>query len=193
MIRGETKCSLKQFYEKPGVNYHYRDLTVGTCVDIYDKKKNLIYYKNTFLPITSNALSSNVSVYIQEYGFNKIANIVDYRDSDGVKWQKQYTDEGFEIFYKNPLYMCGYKFNWREDSLIHISQRGIRTNIDISNIKSLSVLGGIDFSDRFITENENLIKYFIDNLSDNDLLHKVISFRDQEIQNSILNMYNKGE
>ena len=98
MLKGEGKYGLKEFVKKEGVNYHNRNLKTGACFEQYDRQGNLIYYNCSFL-LASNAVSN----YKQEYAYNHIAHIVSYRDSDGVKWEKQYTPEGFDIVYKKYL------------------------------------------------------------------------------------------
>lgn len=181
MLKGEQKILPKQFFMKANVDYHSRNLQLGMCNELYSRDKQLYYYKHTFLPI-----SNTISVYIQEYAYNHVAHIVDYRDTDGIKWQKQYTDTGFEICYKNSLYKRAYKFDYTKNKLFVYSSRGIETCYDTLNIDDIFVLDGVDFSDRFITENEELIDFFIGDLDNEELIHKLLSFRDPLIQSTML-------
>ena len=185
MLKGEVKYYPKQFFIKEGVDYHNRSLKVGMIFDQYSKSKELMYYKYTFLPI-----STTVSVYIQEYAYNHIAHIVDYRDSDGIRWQKQYTPEGFEIVYKDMLDKRAYKFDYKSNKLIHISSTGTKNIIDTSMCSTVSIIDGVDYSDRFILNNEKLLQYFVSGLSKEEAIVKVLSFKDINIQNKVLEYIN---
>lgn len=182
MLKGETKYTVKDF----NVNYHNRSLKTGACFEQYDREKNLIYYNNSFL------LSEiTVSNYKQEYAYNHIAHIVSYRDSDGVKWEKQYTPEGFDIVYKNKIFKVAFRFKYKTNKIIAIESNGHKDIIDITKCKSISIINGIDFSDRFLLENKNLFSYFVSDLPATDLQEKIIAFKDDELSDKVLN-YLKG-
>lgn len=172
MIKGEIKYSPKEFKRKENVNYHNHNLQVGMCYEQFSKDGELYYYKNVFLPITNT-----VSVYIQEYAYNHIAHIVDYRDSDGIKWQKQYTPEGFEIYYKEPHKKCGYQFKYLDNRLIYINESGIKLLTNTKDINDIFVIRGVDFSDRFLLENNKLLGYFIQDLSKEKIITKLNAFK----------------
>lgn len=188
MLKGESKCYLNTFYKKEGVDYHNHQLQVGMSFNQYSKNKDLIYYKYTFLPITNT-----VSAYIQEYAYNHIAHIVDYRDTDGVKWQKQYTDSGFDIVYKDMVDKRAYSFDYKKNKLIKISSKGVKEIIDTSMCSTISIIDGVDYSDRFILHNKSLLKYFINEMDYEDIISKILSFKDINIQNEVLNYINMGE
>ena len=181
MLKGEQKILPKQFFMKPHVDYHKRNLQLGMCHELYSRDKQLYYYKHTFLPI-----SNTVSVYIQEYAYNHIAHIVDYRDSDGIKWQKQYTENGFEICYRDSIHRRAYRFDYKTNKLYCYSTRGLIDTVDTLNIDDIFIIDGVDYSDRFITENDELLHYFIEGLNDQELLHKLMSFKDPTIQSTVL-------
>lgn len=186
MLKGEGKYGLKEFVKKEGVNYHNRNLKTGACFEQYDRQGNLIYYNCSFL-LASNAVSN----YKQEYAYNHIAHIVSYRDSDGVKWEKQYTPEGFDIVYKNKIFKVAFRFKHKTNKIIAIESNGHKDIIDISKCKSISIINGIDFSDRFLLENKSLFNYFISDLPATDLQEKIIAFKDDELSDKVLN-YLKG-
>ena len=186
MLKGERKYRLKEFVKKEGVNYHNRNLKTGACFEQYDRQGNLIYYNCSFL-LASNAVSN----YKQEYAYNHIAHIVSYRDSDGVKWEKQYTPEGFDIVYKNKIFKVAFRFKYKTNKIIAIESNGHKDIIDTSKCKSISIINGIDFSDRFLLENSNLFNYFVSDLSASELQEKVIAFKDDELSDKVLN-YLKG-
>lgn len=188
MLKGEAKYYPKQFFIKEGVDYHNRSLKVGMIFDQYSRDKQLIYYKYTFLPITTT-----VSVYMQEFAYNHIAHIVDYRDTDGVRWQKQYTPDGFDIVYKDMTDKRAYKFNYKSNSLIRISSKGVKDMLDTSMCSTVSIIDGVDYSDRFILNNEELLRYFVSGLNKEDVIAKVLSFKDINIQNKVLEYINSEE
>ena len=183
MLKGETKYTVKDF----NVNYHNRSLKTGACFEQYDREKNLIYYNNSFL------LSEiTVSNYKQEYAYNHIAHIVSYRDSDGVKWEKEYTPYGYDIVYKHGSFRTAFRFKYKSNVLIRIASNGCKDIIDTSKCNTISIINGIDFSDRFLLENKNLFNYFVSDLSASELQEKVIAFKDDELSDKILH-YSRSE
>lgn len=188
MLKGECKYELKKFIEKEGVDYHGLDISQGMSVNQYSKDKELMYYSYSFL----NTFSNKIGNYKQEYAYNHLAHIVDYRDNTGVKWSKQYTPEGYELIYKNHFIKYGFRFNYQKNKLIRIDSNGKKEIIDTSNCTTVSIINGIDFSDRFIIENDNLIKYFIEGLTHEEIVNKILAFKDINIQVAVTNYIDRN-
>lgn len=180
MLKGECKYELKNFIKKGGV-YYRRNFREYMEVNQYSKKeKDLIYYSNSFL---GNLRTGN---YKQEYAYNHLAHIIDYRDNYGVKWSKQYTPKGYELSYKDKSQKYCFIFNYKSNKLIRIDAFGRKEIIDTSKCTTISIIDGIDFNDRFITENNSLIEYFIKDLPDKEILKKLLAFKDINIQTKVL-------
>lgn len=177
MLKGECKYELKKF-----IDYHEMNISSGISKSQYSKDKELMYYSYSFL----NTFSNGVDNYKQEYAYNHLAHIVDYRDNTGVKWSKQYTPEGYELIYKKNFIKYGFRFDYQKNKLIRIDSSGKKEIIDTSKCTTVSIINGIDFGDRFIVENNNLIKYFIEGLTYEEAINKILAFKDINIQVKVL-------
>lgn len=145
----------------------------GMMLSQYDKYGNLCYYKNTFLCVSK----MDITTYWQRYAFNQIANIVDYCDSDGVKWSKQYTKEGYEVYYRDKNKKKGYIFDYKHHRITSITERGTHILINTDMIDNVSLLDGVDTCDRFLSNNKKLIEFFVSGLSLEELYEKWEAFK----------------
>ena len=78
------------------------------------------------------------------------------------------------------------QFDYKTNKLYCYSTRGLIDTVDTLNIDDIFIIDGVDYSDRFITENDELLHYFIEGLNDQELLHKLMSFKDPTIQSTVL-------
>lgn len=179
MLKGVTKEGVKIFTMKEGVDYKNRNLQGYLYKDMYDRKGKLYYYSRCFYTVNK--------VFKQEYCYNKIIRRVDYRDNDGVKWYKEYNDNGFEIYIKSKIENKYHKFDETKGTIVTMTN-DIVSKESVYNIKDRYVIDGVDYEDRFLLENNDLLNWFIANLTTEEILKKISRYGDVNLLHKIVEL-----
>ena len=156
-IKNKKLISEGKVKQKPNVNYHGRENRNILTTEWEDEHGSLVYYKRVYTSVLEKKFE-------EEYSYNHIARKVSYRNSDGVRWEKQYTKDGFEIIYKDK---SNHRFDYynalfKDRSVHHVNKKKEESDLVFGDD---IVIDGIDFEDRFIFGNYSLIDFLIMNVS----------------------------